>query len=182
MQVPRFKPKQPTYRGTLEEGTVALSVTSPPYANMLNHPRLNKSIRGDRRQNAHFLKVQQYSKDPREEAWAPSTTRLTRTLSQKMYRGILPLLRPQSSLHRQCERCVGEQPTLSDARSRHECACSCGTRVPKHVHLGQPATHQPGRHIRMAKQLHLVGNNYGVRPRLLATGLTPEERLDGLVA
>ena len=78
----------------IEEGTVALSVTSPPYANMLNHPRLNKSIRGDRRQNAHFLKVQQYSKDHRDlgtmnhEAYEDALT--------EIYRGILPLLRPRA--------------------------------------------------------------------------------------
>jgi len=44
--------------------TVSLSVTSPPYANMLNHNRLNKSIRGDLRKNEHYLKVQQYSNNP----------------------------------------------------------------------------------------------------------------------
>jgi DNA modification methylase len=47
----------------LEEETVALCVTSPPYANMLNKPRRNKSLRGDMRNNGYYLQVQQYSKD-----------------------------------------------------------------------------------------------------------------------
>jgi len=50
----------------LESETVSLCVTSPPYANMLNRRRLNKSIRGNLRQNEHYLKVQQYSNDPRD--------------------------------------------------------------------------------------------------------------------
>jgi DNA modification methylase len=50
----------------LKPETVALSITSPPYANMLNHRRMNKSMRGDLRENKHYLKVQQYSSDPRD--------------------------------------------------------------------------------------------------------------------
>ncbi|MDG7001170.1 MAG: site-specific DNA-methyltransferase [Nitrososphaerota archaeon] len=48
-------------RKYIDDETVSLSLTSPPYANMLNRPRLNKSIRGDKRENKHYLKVQQYS-------------------------------------------------------------------------------------------------------------------------
>lgn len=78
----------------VEEGTVALSVTSPPYANMLNHPRLNKSMRADRRKDSQFLKVQQYSKDPRDlgtmnhEAYEDALA--------EIYQGIFPLLRPRA--------------------------------------------------------------------------------------
>lgn len=78
----------------LEEGSVALSVTSPPYANMLNHPRLNKSIRGDLRQNGHYMKVQQYSQNPRDlgrmnhEQYADALT--------EIYKGILPLMKPKA--------------------------------------------------------------------------------------
>lgn len=50
----------------LEENTVSLSVTSPPYSNMLNRPRKNKSLRGDLRKNKYYMKVQQYSKNPRD--------------------------------------------------------------------------------------------------------------------
>lgn len=74
--------------------TVSLCITSPPYANMLNHPRLNKSIRADSRENKHFLKVQQYSKHPRDlgtmnhEAYEEALV--------EIYRGIYPLMRPRS--------------------------------------------------------------------------------------
>jgi DNA modification methylase len=77
----------------LTEETVTLALTSPPYANMLNRPRLNKSIRGDLRRNEHFLKVQQYSNDPRDlgtmepEDYANAIG--------KIYKRILPLMRPR---------------------------------------------------------------------------------------
>lgn len=75
----------------LEEESVALSITSPPYANMLNHPRKNKSIRGDKRNNEHFETIQQYSADPRDlgtmnhEAYSDSLT--------KIYKGIYPSIK-----------------------------------------------------------------------------------------
>ena len=47
-------------------GTVKLAFTSPPYANMLNRERKNKSRRGDLRENEQFGKVEQYSQDPRD--------------------------------------------------------------------------------------------------------------------
>ena len=78
----------------VEENTVSLCITSPPYANMLNRPRLNKSIRGDLRDNGHLLKVQQYSDDPRDlgtmnhEAYAEAL--------EEIYSGILPLMKPKS--------------------------------------------------------------------------------------
>ncbi len=50
----------------LNEGTVSLAFTSPPYANLLNRPRLNKSRRGDQRKNDQYLKVEQYSQDERD--------------------------------------------------------------------------------------------------------------------
>jgi len=48
----------------LEDEIVSLCITSPPYANLLNRRRRNKSIRGDLRQDKHYLEVQQYSDDP----------------------------------------------------------------------------------------------------------------------
>jgi DNA modification methylase len=45
-------------------GTVSLSLTSPPYANLLNRKRLNKSRRD--RHNEQFLKVEQYSQRPED--------------------------------------------------------------------------------------------------------------------
>ncbi len=46
--------------------TVKLSFTSPPYANILNRQRKNKSRRGDLRYNEQFGKIEQYSQDSRD--------------------------------------------------------------------------------------------------------------------
>lgn len=78
----------------LEPETVSLAVTSPPYANMLNRPRLNKSIRGDLRQNSHYLKIQQYSSDPRDLG-TMEPKKYAQVLGE-IYRRILPLLRPKA--------------------------------------------------------------------------------------
>ena len=50
----------------LEPNTVKLILTSPPYANILNHRRTNKSRRGDERHNEQYGKIEQYSQDPRD--------------------------------------------------------------------------------------------------------------------
>jgi DNA modification methylase len=78
----------------LQPETVSLVVTSPPYANMLNRPRLNKSIRGDLRQNNHYLKVQQYSSDPRDLG-TMEPKRYAKELGE-IYKRILPLLKPKA--------------------------------------------------------------------------------------
>lgn len=76
----------------LEPGTVALIFTSPPYANLLNRPRLNKSRR--ERKNEQFMQVEQYSQDPRdlgtldEEAYSQAMG--------EIFSGLLPLLRPKA--------------------------------------------------------------------------------------
>ena len=78
----------------VKEETVSLAVTSPPYANMLNRPRKNKSIRGDLRTNEHYLTVQQYSNNPRDlgtmdgQSYADAIG--------EIYRRILPLLKPKA--------------------------------------------------------------------------------------
>ena len=46
--------------------TVKFVFTSPPYANILNRARKNKSRRGDLRKNEQFGKVEQYSQDSRD--------------------------------------------------------------------------------------------------------------------
>ena len=48
----------------VKPGTVSLILTSPPYANLLNRKRLNKSRRT--RQNNQYLKVEQYSQKPED--------------------------------------------------------------------------------------------------------------------
>jgi DNA modification methylase len=50
----------------LHPATVKLVVTSPPYANLLNRPRLNKSRRTHDRKNDQYLRVEQYSQDARD--------------------------------------------------------------------------------------------------------------------
>ncbi len=52
--------------GYLEPETVALLFTSPPYANLLNRRRKNKSRRGEERFNEQYGRVEQYSQDPRD--------------------------------------------------------------------------------------------------------------------
>lgn len=46
--------------------TVKLLFTSPPYANILNRKRKNKSRRGDLRENEQYGKIEQYSQDARD--------------------------------------------------------------------------------------------------------------------
>lgn len=73
----------------LEPETVALIFTSPPYANLLNRQRLNKSRRF--RKNDQYLRVEQYSQDPRDLG-----TLTLDDYSQAMgeiFAGLLPLLR-----------------------------------------------------------------------------------------
>lgn len=75
----------------LEKETVSLSITSPPYANMLGHERLNKSIRGELRRNKHYLKVQQYSNNPLDLG-TMNHEQYAKAL-EEIYSGILPLMR-----------------------------------------------------------------------------------------
>lgn len=78
----------------IQDQTVSLCVTSPPYANMLNHPRLNKSHRANLRQNKHFLKVQQYSNNPLDLGTMNHEDYEEALFG--IYAGILPLMRPKA--------------------------------------------------------------------------------------
>lgn len=78
----------------LEEETISLCVTSPPYANMLNRPRLNKSLRGDRRKNSQYKKIQQYSDNPRDLG-TMEPKKYSEELGE-IYKKILPLLKPKA--------------------------------------------------------------------------------------
>ncbi len=78
----------PTY---FENETVSLILTSPPYADMLNRARKNKSMRGTARENEHFGKNQQYSNDPRDLGTLPSKT-FAKELAQ-IYKSMLPILK-----------------------------------------------------------------------------------------
>lgn len=78
----------------LEEGTISLCVTSPPYANMLNKPKLNKSRIGKARYDQHYKKVQQYSTNLRDLG-TMEPKKFAEELG-KIYEKILPLLRPKA--------------------------------------------------------------------------------------
>lgn len=74
--------------------TVSLIVTSPPYANLLNRRRLNKSRRGDLRQNDQYLKVEQYSQDDRDLG-TMALDKYSREMGD-IFERLLPLLRPKA--------------------------------------------------------------------------------------
>ena len=78
----------------LDEETVSLIVTSPPYANLLNRSRKNKSRRGDERQNKQYQRIEQYSQDPRDLGTMP-LEQYTQEMAD-IFRGLLPLLRPKA--------------------------------------------------------------------------------------
>jgi DNA modification methylase len=76
----------------LEQETVSLIWTSPPYANLLNRKRKNKSRRN--RNNEQLGKVEQYSQDYRDLG-IMSIEDYTKTMGD-IYENLLPLLRPKA--------------------------------------------------------------------------------------
>lgn len=76
----------------LEAETVSLIWTSPPYANLLNRKRLNKSRR-DRR-NEQFGRIEQYSQDTRDLGTMP-LEEYTNAMGD-IFEALLPLLRPKA--------------------------------------------------------------------------------------
>lgn len=76
----------------LTPGTVKLIFTSPPYANLLNRPRLNKSRRTHDRKNHQYLKVEQYSQDSRDLGLLPLEP-YAKEMAH-IFESLLPLLRP----------------------------------------------------------------------------------------
>jgi DNA modification methylase len=76
----------------LREGTVKLVWTSPPYANLLNRPRRNKSRRF--RQNEQYGKVEQYSQDERDLG-TMDPEKYTRAMGD-IFESLLPLLQPRA--------------------------------------------------------------------------------------
>ena len=78
----------------IQPETVKLIFTSPPYANLLNRPRLNKSRRTHDRKNHQYLRVEQYSQDERDLgllALEPYCSEMG-----GIFESLLPLLRPGS--------------------------------------------------------------------------------------
>lgn len=75
----------------LESESIALVVTSPPYANLLNRKRKNKSRRD--RKNKQLGKVEQYSQDARDLGTMPLDA-YTKSMGD-VFESLLPLLRPK---------------------------------------------------------------------------------------
>ncbi len=78
----------------LRPETVSLIVTSPPYENLLNRRRKNKSRRGEERYNKQYQRVEQYSQDPRDLGLLPLDEYKQEMAS--IFQGLLPLLRPKA--------------------------------------------------------------------------------------
>ena len=76
----------------LEPQSVALIWTSPPYANLLNRKRKNKSRRN--RKNEQYGKVEQYSQDPRDLGTMELEV-YTREMGD-IFESLLPLLKPKA--------------------------------------------------------------------------------------
>jgi DNA modification methylase len=76
----------------LKPETVSLIWTSPPYANLLNRERKNKSRRN--RDNGQLGKVEQYSQDERDLG-TMSLEEYTKTMGD-IYEKLLPLLKPKA--------------------------------------------------------------------------------------
>lgn len=74
-----------------EEDTISLIWTSPPYANLLNRVRKNKSRRV--RNNEQLGKVEQYSQDERDLG-TMALEEYTQTMGD-IYESLLPLLKPK---------------------------------------------------------------------------------------
>jgi len=75
----------------LNENMIALIWTSPPYANLLNRKRKNKSRRD--RKNNQYLKVEQYSQDPRDLGTMP-LNKYSKKIGD-IFEKLLPLLKPK---------------------------------------------------------------------------------------
>jgi DNA modification methylase len=76
----------------LNKNIVSLSVTSPPYANLLNRKRKNKSRRGDTRKNGQYLKVEQYSQN-KNDLGILNMEDFEIQIS-KIYEKMLPIIKP----------------------------------------------------------------------------------------
>jgi len=74
------------------EQVIALCLTSPPYANMLNRKRKNKSRRANARHNEQFLKIEQYSQDTRD--LGTLSIGAYKDAIEEIYTNIFPLVKP----------------------------------------------------------------------------------------
>jgi DNA modification methylase len=72
--------------------SISLIWTSPPYSNLLNRKRTNKSRRD--RNNEQYGKVEQYSQDPRDLGTMP-IEKYTQEMGD-IFESLLPLLKPKA--------------------------------------------------------------------------------------
>jgi len=77
----------------LEPESIRLIWTSPPYANLLNHKRKNKSRRSTERKNEQFGKIEQYSQHPRDLG-TMDIEQYTQAIGD-IFERLLPLLKPK---------------------------------------------------------------------------------------
>jgi DNA modification methylase len=77
----------------IRENIISLSLTSPPYANLLNRKRKNKSRRGNERTNEHFGEIEQYSQDERD--LGTLIIEEYKTAIAQIYKQLLPLHKPK---------------------------------------------------------------------------------------
>lgn len=78
----------------LEPESTKLIFTSPPYANLLNRQRKNKSRRGDKRVNSQYMKVEQYSQNPRDLG-TMDLTNYAKAMGD-IFEALLPVLKPKA--------------------------------------------------------------------------------------
>lgn len=78
----------------LGPNSVSLILTSPPYANLLNRKRKNKSRRGTERLNGQYQRIEQYSQDSRDLGTLALDDYKTQMAG--IFAGLLPLLRPKA--------------------------------------------------------------------------------------
>jgi DNA modification methylase len=107
----------PAYLGV---GSVSLIFTSPPYANLLNRQRSNKSRRGEERKNKQYLKIEQYSQD-RRDLGILAVEEYSAQI-REIFRGLQPLLKTGG-------RVVINLPDMWWKNERH------GERVPLHIYV-----------------------------------------------
>lgn len=78
----------------LQKERVGFVFTSPPYSNLLNRKRKNKSRRGEARKNRQYLEIEQYSQDPRDLGVLPLEEYACEMAD--IFGKLLPLLRPNA--------------------------------------------------------------------------------------
>lgn len=78
----------------IDPESVSLIFTSPPYANLLNRRRLNKSRRTYDRKNSQYLKVEQYSQNPDDLGTLPLEQYTVEIGS--IFHNLLPLMKPRA--------------------------------------------------------------------------------------